>query len=60
MGKQIIWGSVLRKDQKKTRKIYLIISAIGGKEIINELKYLNSEEYMKFSIREIEEWIKNY
>jgi hypothetical protein len=51
--------TILRKSEK-ARKIYKIISADGGKEKIKKLKYLNSEDYMKFNFKEIEEWIKNY
>jgi len=50
----------IRKRSEKARKIYLIISAAGGKEYINRLKCLNSEEYTKFSFKEIEEWIENH
>jgi len=31
----------------------------GGREKIDKLKYLNSEEYMKFNLKEIKEWIRN-
>jgi hypothetical protein len=48
----------IRRRSGKARKIYLIISAMGGKEIINRLKYLNSENYTKFSFNEIKEWEK--
>ena len=51
--------TILRKSEK-ARKIYKIISADGGKEKIRRLKFLNSEDYMKFNFKEIEEWIKNY
>ena len=50
--------TVLRKSEK-ARKIYRIISVVGGKEKIKRLKVLNSEDYTKFSFREIEEWTKN-
>jgi hypothetical protein len=50
--------TILRKSEK-ARKIYKIINTVGGKEKIRKLKNLNSEEYMKFSLKEIEEWIKN-
>ena len=51
--------SILRK-LGKVRKIYRIISANGGKEKIRRLKHLNSEDYLKFSFKGIEEWIKNH
>jgi hypothetical protein len=44
---------------EKARKIYRIILAAGGREKINKLKNLNSEEYMKFNLKEIEEWVRN-
>jgi hypothetical protein len=47
--------NIIRKSEK-ARKIYKIISKEGGKEKIRKLKNLNSEEYMKFSFNEIEEW----
>ncbi len=50
--------TVLRKSEK-ARKIYRIISVVGGKEKIKRLKVLNSEDYTKFSFKEIEEWVKN-
>ena len=49
----------IRRRSEKTRKIYRIISVDGGREKIKRLKVLNSEEYTKFSFKEIEEWIKN-
>ncbi len=48
----------IRKRSEKARKIYRIISVSGGKEKIKKLKVLNSEDYMKFSFGEIEEWKK--
>ena len=51
--------SILRK-LGKVRKIYRIISANGGKEKIRRLKHLNSEDYLKFSYKGIEEWVKNH
>ena len=50
--------SIIRKSEK-ARKIYKIILAEGGKEKINRLKYLNSEDFMKFTMKEIKEWVKN-
>jgi hypothetical protein len=50
--------SVVRKSAK-ARKIYKVILAAGGRKIIKRLKKLNSEDYMKFSFKEIEEWVKN-
>jgi len=49
----------IRRRSEKARKIYRIISVDGGKEKIKRLKFLNSEDYTKFSFREIKEWIKN-
>ncbi len=63
--KEIMKGGVndnkrnIRRRSEKARKIYRIISVDGGKEKIKRLKVLNSEEYTKFSFKEIEEWIKN-
>jgi len=63
--KEIIEGGIndnkrnIRRRSEKARKIYRIISVDGGKEKIRRLKVLNSEDYMKFSFKEIEEWIKN-
>src|SRR5436190_15563537 len=51
--------NIIRKSEK-ARKIYRIISVDGGKEKIRRLKFLNSEDYMKFNFGEIEEWIKNH
>src|SRR5207248_645405 len=51
--------TILRKSVK-ARKIYRIINLNGGKEKIRRLKNLNSEDYMKFSFKEIEEWIENH
>src|SRR5436305_716518 len=48
--------NIIRKSEK-ARKIYRIISVDGGKEKIRRLKFLNSEDYMKFNFGEIEEWI---
>ena len=42
--------TVLRKSEK-ARKIYRIISVVGGKEKIKRLKVLNSENYTKFNRR---------
>ena len=50
----------IRKRVEKARKIYRIILAAGGREKIDKLKYLNSEEYMKFNLEEIKEWIRNH
>ena len=50
--------TILRKSEK-ARKIYLILSVVGGKEKIKRLKNLNTEEYMKFHLKEIKEWIEN-
>ena len=50
--------NIVRKSEK-ARKIYGIINKEGGKEKIRRLKRLNSEDYMKFSFKEIEEWVKN-
>ena len=50
--------NIVRKSEK-ARKIYRIINKEGGKEKIRRLKRLNSEDYMKFSFKEIEEWVKN-
>ena len=49
----------IRRRSEKARKIYRIISVVGGKEKIKRLKVLNSEDYTKFSFKEIEEWVKN-
>jgi hypothetical protein len=49
----------IKKRIEKARKIFKIILATGGREKINRLKYLNSEDYVKFSFKEIEEWVKN-
>ena len=63
--KEIMKGGVndnkrnIRRRSEKARKIYRIISVVGGKEKIKRLKVLNLEDYTKFSFREIEEWIKN-
>ena len=63
--KEIMEGGIndnkrnIRRRSEKARKIYRIISINGGKEKIRRLKVLNSENYMKFSFKEIEEWIKN-
>src|SRR6266480_3474412 len=51
--------NIIRKSEK-ARKIYRIISVDGGKEKIRRLKFLNSEDYMKFNFGEIKEWIKNH
>ena len=50
--------NIVRRSEK-ARKIYKIISVEGGKEKIRKLKNLNSEDYMKFNFKEIEEWKKD-
>ena len=63
--KEIMEGGIndnkrnIRRRSEKARKIYRIISVDGGKEKIKRLKFLNSEDYTKFSFKEIEEWAKN-
>ena len=49
----------IRKKTEKAKKIYRILSKIGGKEKIGKLEKLNTEKFAKLTIGEIEEWEKS-
>ncbi len=49
----------IKRRSEKARKIYLILSSVGGKEKIKRLRKLKSEDYIRISFREIEEWKKS-
>ena len=46
----------IKKKSEKARKIYRILSKVGGKEKIRKLKKCNSENFVKLTVEEIKEW----